>query len=137
MEQFDGRLRRDHGQRDDDAGTGTLQIDSGNTLTSKTGYLGYLSGSSGSITLVGSGTAWTNRDQLYVGYSGDGTLNVGGGSAVTGSISNAFGRQYLGYQNGSTGVARIDGSDTTWTCGQVCVGYLGSGTLSVTGGSPS
>ena len=43
---------------------------------------------------------------------------------------------YLGYQTGSTGVATVAGSGSTWTVnGPLAVGYLGSGTLSITGGA--
>ena len=45
---------------------------------------------------------------------------------------------YLGYQTGSTGVATVAGSGSTWTVnGPLAVGYLGSGTLSIPAALPS
>ena len=41
-------------------GTGTLRIADGVAVTSSTGYLGYNSGSTGTATVTGTGSKWTN-----------------------------------------------------------------------------
>ena len=44
---------------------------------------------------------------------------------------------YLGFDNDSTGVAKIRGASSTWNCGgsRLEIGYRGSGTLSITDGA--
>ena len=74
-----------------------------------TGYLGYHAGSTGTATVDGTGSTWTNSGYLYIGNSGNGTLNITNG----GKVSNSYG--YLGYNSGSTGTATVDGTGSTWT----------------------
>jgi len=66
-------------------GTGTLNVENGGSVSTSFGYLGEESGSSGTATITGTGSSWTNSGSLYLGGSaGDvsvldgGTLNVGG-----------------------------------------------------------
>ena len=47
------------------------------------GYIGTVSGSTGVVTVAGTGSTWTNSGDLYVGNSGNGTLNITGGGAVS------------------------------------------------------
>ena len=65
-----------------------LNIEAGGQVSNATGYLGYSSGSSGTATVTGAGSKWTNNSYLYVGYSGKGTL----------SITDGSGRPKLGHQ---------------------------------------
>ncbi len=106
-------------------GTATLEVIAGGYATNTYGYLGYDAGSVGTAT-VSSGT-WANSGELYVGYSGTGTLNVNGGS-----VTNRIG--YLGYDPGSVGTATV--SSGTWShSSSLYVGGGGTGTLNVSGGS--
>ena len=73
------------------------------------GYIGCTSGSTGTVTVDGTGSTWTNSGDLYVGYYGNGTLNITGGGAV----SNTNG--YIGYNSGSTGTVTVDGTGSKWT----------------------
>ena len=108
------------------SGNGTLNIEAGGQVSSNYGYLGLYSGSTGTATVTGTGSTWTNGGRLYVGTSGSGTLNVEAG----GQVSNTDG--YLGYNSGSTGTATVTGTGSTWTnSGDLYVGYSGSGTLTV------
>ena len=67
-----------------DTYAGTLTVDGGSGLLSYTGYIGNNSGSSGTVTVDGSGSTWSNYSGcLNVGYSGSGTLKITGGGAVT------------------------------------------------------
>ena len=79
------------------------------TLTNTTGFLGNNIGSSGTVTVDGAGSTWSNSGDLHVGESGTGTLNINNGS----SVSNAVG--YLGFNPGSSGTATVDGAGSTWS----------------------
>jgi T5SS/PEP-CTERM-associated repeat protein len=108
---------------------GSLTVDSGSTLVSQYGYLGNGSGSSGTVTVDGAGSAWSNSSSLYVGYVGNGNLNITGG----GTVSNTNGD--VGHTARSTGIVTVDGAGSVWNNGSnVCVGYSGIGTLNITGG---
>ena len=117
----------------DGVGSGTLNITGGGLVKNANGQIGYNNGT-GVVTVDGASStassAWNNSGDLYVGNSGNGTLNVTGGGAV----SNANG--YIGYSSGSTGVVTVDGaSSTAWAnSGGLWVGGSGRGTLNITGG---
>jgi T5SS/PEP-CTERM-associated repeat protein len=110
-------------------GAGALGICNGGTVSASNGfgYIGYESYSNGSVTVSGSGTAWSNNT-LYVGVSGSGALSIASGAAV----SNGTG--YIAYNAGSTGMAVASGGGSTWTNGPLYVGYSGNGGLQVLGG---
>ena len=101
----------------------------GVAITSSYGYLGYNSGSSGTATVTGTGSKWTNSGDLYVGNYGTGTLRIEAG----GQVSNSTG--YLGYNSGSSGTATVTGAGSKWTnSGSLYVGNSGSGTLHIRDG---
>src|SRR5207248_6615782 len=64
-------------------GTGTLNITNGATVSDQFGYLGYFpefpGHSSGTVTVDGTGSTWTNSADLSVGRSGTGVLNITNG----------------------------------------------------------
>jgi T5SS/PEP-CTERM-associated repeat protein len=123
-------------------GNGTLNITNGGAVSDSIGYVGYgssyNSGPTGTVTVDGAGSTWTNRGDLYVGdgtsadeVAGSGTLNISNGGAV----SNA--NSYVGYASAS-GVVTVDGAGSTWTNrGNLYVGYSGMGTVTQTGGTNS
>ncbi len=87
-------------------GSGTLSITNGGTVISgDPNYIGYNSGSTGVVTVSDSGSTWTSKTDLYIGYSGSGTLNITSGGSVT-----VAGTTYVGYNDGST--ATINGTLT-------------------------
>ena len=110
-------------------GNGTLNVTNGGAVSnSGVAYLGYSSGSTGSATVSGSKSTWTNGP-INVGISGSGTLSVSGGGAVSSGSGSIAG------SSGSTSVATVDGVGSTWSNnGSLVVGNSGSGTLSVTNG---
>ncbi len=115
------------------SGSGALNVASGGQVNSSVGYLGYNAGASGVATISGSGSKWINAfaDNLYVGYSGSGTLNVTSGGQVNSTNSYA----YLGYNSGASGAATISGPGSMWTnSSNFYVGQSGSGTLNVASG---
>jgi fibronectin-binding autotransporter adhesin len=65
------------------SGNGILNVLNGGTVSnSYDGYIGYNTGSSGTVTVDGAGSTWTNSSDLYVGNTGSGTLNILNGGAV-------------------------------------------------------
>ncbi len=116
------------------SGSGTLNVADGGGIDSANGYIGYASGSTGTVTLDGfrrwgTGCTWNVRNDLYVGYSGNGTLNITQGSVAV------RGNSYIGYSSGSTGTATVDKSSWWYNTNDLYVGYSGSGALNVTNGS--
>ena len=109
--------------------SGTLTIRNGGTVSNANGYLAADVGSTGTATVDGAGSTWTNSGDLQVGIFGNGTLTVRNGGAV----SN--GRGYVGQYSGSTGAVTVDGAGSTWTNhGDLRVGDAGTGTLIVRNG---
>ena len=95
------------------SGNGTLNITNGGCV-SGSGSIGDRPGSTGVANVDGAGSMWsiTGVDlgggvilggQLYVGYSGTGTLNISNGGTV---ICNSIG---VGYSSGSVGTINFDG----------------------------
>jgi fibronectin-binding autotransporter adhesin len=141
-------------------GTASVTVSTGDTLLSKTCYIGNTAGStSGTVTVNGAGAKWNSssgnvyvgyagtgrmditsggsasNSSLYVGNSGTGTVNITSGGTVTSSSG------YIGQVAGSTGTVNVDGvlgaASSTWkitASAGLTVGGTGSGTLSITNG---
>ncbi|HDY64877.1 MAG TPA: PEP-CTERM sorting domain-containing protein, partial [Phycisphaerae bacterium] len=107
-------------------GSGVLNITDGGAISNIYGYIGFLSGSTGEVTVDGAGSTWTNRS-LIVGHEGSGVLNITGGGMVNGGGA-------IGYKTGSMGEVTVDGPGSIWTGGGSSIGYEGSGVLNITGG---
>jgi T5SS/PEP-CTERM-associated repeat protein len=95
-------------------------------------YIGRASGSTGTVTLDGTSAKWKHSYTLEIGSSGDGTLNIIGGSTVENPNNSDV---YIGRNGGSIGHANV--TTSAWTTnGEFNVGYSGTGYLNVlTGGS--
>ncbi len=111
----------------------TLIITAGATVNnSGTSTIGNSYGSTGLVTVSGTGSTWNTNNIyagiLYVGNSGNGILNVTGGGAVSDRIG------WVAYDSGSTGVVTVDGTGSTWSTTSLRVGYSGTGTLNITNG---
>ncbi len=122
-----------------DRGDGTLDITGGGLVTNSTGQIGQFGGTTGAVTVAGvdpNGTpsTWDNSSRLYVGFLGDGTLDITGGGVVTNSTGQ------IGQFGGTTGAVTVAGVDpngtpSTWdNSSQLYVGFSGDGTLDITGG---
>ena len=108
---------------------GSVTVDLDSDLKSKYGYIGDSFGSTGEVTVDGTGSTWSNFYHLYVGHSGGGTLKITRG----GTVSDYYG--YIGDSSGSTGEVTVDGFGSTWSnSSSLCVGNSGNGTLNITGG---
>ena len=112
-------------------GSGTLNVQAGGQVSNGyNGILGGYSGSTGTATITGTGSMWTNKSTLYIGDYGNGTLNVQAGGQVS---CNSY--SYLGYDSSSAGTATITGAGSTWTnSGSLYIGKNGSGKLMVADG---
>ncbi len=116
------------------SGNGTLMVINGGTVTNTDGTIADQTGSTGAATVDGTGGAstWTMTGDLTVGNSGNGTLMVlagGAVSSVSGTIAN---------QTGSTGTVTVDGAGSMWTIAgagsSLKVGVDGTGELDITNG---
>ena len=91
-------------------------------------YVGMQAGTSGVITVDGTGSTFTGTSLIFLGYNGTGTLNInnGGGASFTGTSNVA----YIGDAAGSSGTINFGGTGGTLSvAGATYVGYnAGSGT---------
>ncbi|MDW8309851.1 MAG: PEP-CTERM sorting domain-containing protein, partial [Verrucomicrobiales bacterium] len=110
-----------------------LVVSNGASVLNSAGYLGYNSSSSNNVAeITGTGSVWSNQNNLYVGYDGAGNqLIVSNGGAVVNSDG------YLGYYS-SNNVATVGGNNARWVNSRdLYVGRSGdTNTLNIaTGGS--
>jgi T5SS/PEP-CTERM-associated repeat protein len=90
---------------------GTLTIDQGSTYdVPDNGYLGYDSGVTGEATVTGSGSLWTVKGEMDIGYSGTGSLSILDG----GVVQNRYGPSHIGLNRGSSGTVTVDGDGSKW-----------------------
>ena len=85
---------------------GLSALQRGATVSSSLFALGQSTGSSGTATVSGSGSTWTNLVFCFVGQDGDGTLNITDGATVSDSDALVGGS--------STGVVIVDGAGSSW-----------------------
>ena len=96
-------------------GTGALMITNGGTVVSDFGHVGYDDNGSagpaatGTVTVDGPASAWSNTGDLNIGYNSAGTLNINNGAVLT-----VGGATYLGSSTG-TGTLNFGGSGGTLT----------------------
>jgi fibronectin-binding autotransporter adhesin len=110
-------------------GTGTLNIQSGGRLESRSGILGQRSTGVGTATVSGENSVWSMTNDLYVGYGGTGTLNIQDGGRVN-SLSGVIGVDSMGI-----GTVTISGENSVWNLtGGLYVGYSDGGTLNMQDG---
>ena len=74
------------------SGSGTLEVTDGAAVSNSDGYLGYNSVSTGTVTVDGTGSTWTNSGDLYVGHYGIGTLDSTNGGLMAGKRCQFFRR---------------------------------------------
>ena len=101
----------------------------GATVSSSLFALGQSTGSSGTATVSGSGSTWTNLVFCFVGQDGDGTLNITDGASVSDSDALVGGS--------SMGVAIVDGAGSSWVQpGTLTIGGNAgaTGTLTISNG---
>ena len=120
--------------------TGTLSVTNGGYVGTQLTVIGYKPGSTGSVTVDGSGSqlydsGYGNNPStpwgLCIGDAGNGTLKITGSGVV-----NALPGCTIGYAANTTGLVTVDGAGSklnNYGC-PVCVGNAGNGTLNITNG---
>ena len=112
-----------------DDGSGTLTIAAGSNVSNMDGTIGRDDGSSGTVTVTGAGSDWTNTGNLTIGDEGDGELTVAAGASVSNNVG------VLALDNGSTGTVTVTGAGSNWTSSSfLVVGVEGVGELTVANG---
>ena len=112
-----------------DAGTGTLHISGGGSVTANSVDIGRQGGSDGSVTVTGVGSTLVVGKNLDVGNSGIGSLTIQGGAKVTSA------QGYIGRQDGSKGTVIVNGIGSEWrTSSFLYVGNTGEARLEISGG---
>jgi T5SS/PEP-CTERM-associated repeat protein len=103
----------------------SLVISDGGSVMNEYGVIGdYGTSSNNIVTVAGTGSAWTNTANLFVGYQGSGNSLAISNEA---SVLNGYG--YIGYDStGSNNSVTVTGAGSTWTnLDNLFVGYRGSG----------
>jgi T5SS/PEP-CTERM-associated repeat protein len=111
------------------SGQGTLNITGGGLVqTSGVGYLGALpGGSSGAVTVSGANSQWILFDDLYVGFHGQGTLDISAG----GRVESDHG--WIAFPAGP-GAVTVDGPGSQWINSSFLELAGEGGTVDITGG---
>ena len=111
-------------------GNGTLDITHGGAVSNTDGYIGKDSHSTGTATVSGTGSTWTNSGDLYVGSAhGDGTLNIADGGLV-----EVTGDTCVASSPWSANVVNFDGGTLTTGGLRAALGDLtGTGTINTHG----
>ncbi len=111
-------------------GTGDVTVSDGGILTTFSSAIGNQTGSVGSMTVTGAGSAWnlTPIFAFHVGSSGTGTLDVLDGGHVT---ATGFALD-LGVDNLASGTITVSGTDSQLVSGSIAVGAAAGGTGDVT-----
>ncbi|MBR0844244.1 autotransporter domain-containing protein [Bradyrhizobium liaoningense] len=114
-----------------ESGTGTLTVQNGGTVSNLAdAYIGMNSGATGTVTVDGAGSSWTDGANLFVGQSGTGTLTISNGGTVSNGADG-----HIGANSGATGTVTVAGAGSSWTdAGTLSVGEAGTGTLTIASG---
>lgn len=108
---------------------GSLLITEGVSIPSAYGYLGYLPGAAGTATVSGTGTIWSNVNDLIVGNYGRGVLRIENGGAVATRQAGV-----VGLSTGAVGEVTVTGSGSRWKSQDIRIGYEGRGQVTVEAG---
>jgi T5SS/PEP-CTERM-associated repeat protein len=119
-------------------GIGALNISNGARLNvpgfNSSVTLGNNAGGSGTVSISGAGSKWTNNNGLSVGGAGGGTLTIENGGRLR-CTSGAGSSDTIGTFPGGHGAATVTGPGSTWTCtNELLVGNGGDGILTIADG---
>ncbi len=117
-------------------GSGSLAITAGGQVncTSSADFviIGFNSGSSGTVTVSGSGSQWIMQAQFNVGYLGSATLLIENGGTVTSGNEVTVG----GFVGTGTANVTLTGAGSRWTIGnEIIIGGPTPGTVTVSAGA--
>jgi T5SS/PEP-CTERM-associated repeat protein len=119
----------------------TLSILDGALVSSGQGLIGYSGGSEGTVTVSGrdvngNASTWNAANNIYVGFSGTGTLDVEDGASVsTSAAGGGAASVYIGYDAGGTGAVTVSSSNgdisSLTATDRIEVGRDGTGTMTI------
>lgn len=115
-------------------GTGILNIKNGGEVNSNFTHLGPSISYTGTVNVTGPGSTWNNEvEELYIGYTGGGSLNIENGGVVNNGAESVI---YLRSNSGTPAKVIVSGLGSTWNGGELYVGYFGDSpdTLSIEDG---
>ncbi len=113
-----------------DGSVGALTIADGASVECAYSQIGRFTGSSGLVDVYDPGSTWTVREELLVGGTGQGSLQISNGGRVEGMK-----RAMIGANPGSVGLAVVRGADSIWhTDAALHLGSGSSGRLRVVDG---
>jgi T5SS/PEP-CTERM-associated repeat protein len=104
---------------------GLMHVDGGSDVTSSTSYVGRQVGGIGVARVFDSGSSWTVSRSLYLGYDGNGALEINSGGLVD------SGQAAIGYSPGSSSNATVSGTGSKWINQGLEVGREGIGRLDI------
>ena len=108
---------------------GSVSVDGGSDLLSQYCQVGHDAGVQGEVTVTGPGSTWTNADDVYFGFYGDGTLNI-----TDSGLVEVGQRTYVAWWPGSTGAVNFDnGTLTTGGLLAAAADLSGTGTINTNG----
>jgi fibronectin-binding autotransporter adhesin len=119
----------------DDAAGETLNVLNGGLVSNTQGRVGSLSGSTGTVTVDGVGSMWTNSDSLYiggdpVGPGGTGQLTVSNGGSVSAvNTVKLWSGGSLNLSNGTVTATTVDNEGTITGTGTLDANVTGSGII--------
>jgi outer membrane autotransporter protein len=102
------------------------------SVTTSAATIGYNAGSTGTLSLSGGTASWTANNNLIIGETGSGIVNVTNGADLftDGAILGGSAPGNLG-----DGTVVVDGTGSTWQdTGRVFIGRYGTGTLELANG---
>lgn len=107
---------------------GTLTVAGSGVVQSQRGVLGEFDDGVGVVTVTGAGSQWINNQLLFIGMSGEGSLNIADGGYVS-TGSSAIG------VFGGKGAVTVRGANSQWLSGSpIQIGSFGSGSLTISEG---
>ena len=109
-----------------DSTNGTLSITGGSDVLSSGGTAGFEPSVTGTITVSGSGSTWTNSQSLVLGVFGTGRLEVLAGAQVANQVA------FVGQINNGNGQILVSGAGSQWdTAQELFIGNSGTGSLTI------
>lgn len=116
------------------SGAGTLGVTGGGVFNAAgAGYVGRLSGSTGTLSVSGAGSAVNFGGALHVGVDGAGSVQVSSGGLLTSSGGQLGGNEAT---TGGSSQATISGTNSHWNsgAGTLIIGRNEAATVQVSGG---
>jgi T5SS/PEP-CTERM-associated repeat protein len=116
-------------------GHGSMSLSNGGVLnTQGSGIVGWTSGSSGSVTVTGSGSMWNDSESIDIGVGGQGTLAIKDGGVVNNQAGYVSAAGSFPFTTGA-GTVVVSGSGSQWNNAFFLeVGQQGPGTLTIENG---